>query len=89
MFSNDICIAQSLLLRGWRSTLPKFRGLTDQGCPHLDWKQYGQLRYKFGRLGDVVEKVMKGQHKTEDDLFPGYLSDDDKISDAGVSRAAA
>ena len=60
-----------------------------QGCPHLDWKQYGQLRYKFGRLGDVVEKVMKGQHKSEDDLFPGYLSDDDKISDDGVSRAAA
>ena len=60
-----------------------------QKCPHLDWKQYSQLRYKFGRLGDLVEKVIKGQHKSEDDLLPGYGSDDDKISGVGGAGGAA
>ena len=44
-------------------------------CITLSTTDYLQYRYKFGRLGDVVERVTKSQSQSEDDLYPGYNSD--------------
>ena len=52
----------------------------------MSWKDYNKHRYKFGRLGDLVERIPKGQQQSEDDTLPGYGSDTGSSSKVGPAR---